>query len=380
MITDFKNFQLIKEHPDHVYDKDRGDNYGVEDNDAIPFSCDVNSEHTEINNIYFGAKGIYHQDIPYMGKNPQYIGRLWLNSKIISFWVYPSDNLFKKIIEKLEKKLKLKIFNNDWRIEVLKNEDNILKTTYDKKLDVNDYYFSLDYDEYEPTPTLIPIEDYVGSENQSEKDKLWHLMNAEEKKKATIIGKKPEIYGGSKLTGWDSPNNIKVRQAKYQESVENEKQFREVNLKDLWNDYVKYYKELTNNNILNTTNFSNINSWDMKKSYFNNMILTTILKNKEVSFNKSTTKYYGYGDDDVSYSVNGRVEKIIIEYRNIYGHDIIIIIAKLFDEKSGYIMSKFNKYDDTPGTEKDVVKIYNSQITRIEYEINMLKNKDKYNL
>jgi hypothetical protein len=162
--------------------------------------------------------------------------------------------------------------------------------------------------------------------------------------------------------------------------VENEKQFREVNLKDLWNDYVKYYKELTNNNILNTTNLSNINSWDMKKSYFNNMILTTILENKEVSFNKSTTKYYGYGDDDVSYSVNGRVEKIIIEYRNIYGHDIIIIIAKLFDEKSGYIMSKFNKYDDTPGTEKDVVKIYNSQITRIEYEINMLKNKDKYNL
>ena len=119
MIIDFKKFQLIKETPDHVYDNDI--DHSVEDSDATPFSCDVNDDHTDIKNIYIGAKGIYHEDIPYMGKNKHYIGRLWLKSKIISFWVYPVDSLFKIIIEQLEKKLGIKIFNNGWRIEVFKN-------------------------------------------------------------------------------------------------------------------------------------------------------------------------------------------------------------------------------------------------------------------
>jgi len=220
MITDFKKFQLIKETPDNVRDKDNY--YGYEDSDAIPFSCDVNSYHTEVKKVYVGAKGIMHEDIPYMGKNPQYIGRLWLKSKIISFWVYPIDNLFKNIIEKLEKKLGIKILNNGWRIEVFKKNGETLKSEYDKKLDIDNYFFNIDYKvDYGAKSSIIPIEDYVGSESPSEEEKLWHLMNAEEKKKATKIGKKPEIFGGSNLTAWDSPKNIIWRQARYQENINN---------------------------------------------------------------------------------------------------------------------------------------------------------------
>ena len=57
------------------------------------------------------------------------------------------------------------------------------------------------------------------------------------------------------------------------------------------------------------------------------------------------------------------------------------IVVILYEQNNhGYIMSKFNKSDGTPGTEKDVVKIYNSQMTSIEDEIELLKNTDKYNL
>jgi len=218
MITDFSKFKLILEHPDHVYDREGKNHYGVEDDDAIPFSCDVNSEHTDVREIHIGAKGIYHEDMPYMGRNKNYIGRLWLKSKIISFWVYPIDELFKKIIDKLEKKLKIKIFNNGWRIEILKSDGEILKSTYDKKLDVDNYFFNLNYDDYDPKTLLIPIEDYIISNNPSEKDRMWHLMNAKEKENAAKIGKKPDIFGGSKITAWDSPKNIKWRQALYQEN------------------------------------------------------------------------------------------------------------------------------------------------------------------
>ena len=91
MITDFKKFQLITENPDHVYDKEKHDNYLFSDKDAIPFTCFVNSDHTKIKAIDFGEIGRYHDDTV-VGSYP---GRLWSDSKVVSFWVYPNVMLFK---------------------------------------------------------------------------------------------------------------------------------------------------------------------------------------------------------------------------------------------------------------------------------------------
>ena len=168
---------------------------------------------------------------------------------------------------------------------------------------------------------------------------------------------------------------------KHLKYFENEKQFREINLKDLWNDYMKYKKEIIKNDAnLKTSNFSTLNNWNVGTSYidiFKNILLEPILKNKEIHFQKATNKFYG----DTMYSSYGRVKNIIVEQqRDRYGNFEILICVEIFDGNIAYILSRFKENDGTPGTEKDVVKIYDSQITRIEDEINLLKNTDKYNL
>ena len=66
---------------------------------------------------------------------------------------------------------------------------------------------------------LVPIENYIGSLDQPEEQKLWHLMNAEEKRIAKLQGKAPDFRGwGSDMTAWDGPNPLWWRQAKYQEN------------------------------------------------------------------------------------------------------------------------------------------------------------------
>lgn len=213
-INKFENFQLITEDPDTIYDDDKNKEYYCRSIESRPFFINVNSDHTKVTKIIIGDYGTYHSDIRYdMNYNYKraYPGRVWLNSKIMSFWVYPNEILFKDIIKNLEEKLNIKMFNNGWRIEIIENENG--KITKDIKPGDDYYYVS----QSSTITNIISLDEYSGSEDVSEKDKIMHLMNWKEKELAKQFGKIHFKGFGSDKTAWDQPRNIRYRQAIYQE-------------------------------------------------------------------------------------------------------------------------------------------------------------------
>lgn len=211
MITSFNKYQLITEDPDHVNDKSNRKTLNAEDDEAIPFSCDITSNHKNINNIFFGRSGQYHTNITKNEKGERaYPGRLWLKSKVIAFWVYPDDEMFKMIIKKIEEKKKIQIFNNGWRMEVQKKRGKIKK----KKFRPNDDLY-LNDGGYE-NAMLIPIEEYAGSPDVPQEQLMMHLMKWQDREK--LKGSAKTKNWGSDKTSWDAPKNLPYRQTIYQEN------------------------------------------------------------------------------------------------------------------------------------------------------------------
>lgn len=212
MITKFNKFNLITENPDnitynhqHIY---------MSDDDAMPFFCIVNSDDTEVEEIYFGTNGDYHSDIDdNYDLEKAYPGRMWLDHKIMAFWVYPNDKLFKSIIHNIEDQQGIQIFNNDWKIEVIEKNGKFKR----RKEDEDVYSNTGEYDKAK----IIPLDDYAGSEDVPEELQIMHLMNWKEKELAKKLGKIHFGSSGSHKTAWDSSHNIKWRQAIYQENKKN---------------------------------------------------------------------------------------------------------------------------------------------------------------
>lgn len=213
MITKFNQYKLITEDPDYIYIND-DESYSLSEDDALPFLCSVNKDETKVKQIYLGSYGDYHSSInDELPRNKRaYPGRLWLNGKILSFWVYPNVELFKSIIRSLENELNIKIFNNGWRMEIIRKGGEIKR-----KKDYEDLYMNTGgYEDAE----IIPIEEYVGSEDFPEELRIQHMMNWKEKEEAIKKGEL-KVIGGSHKTAWDAPHNIKYRQAIYQEKKKN---------------------------------------------------------------------------------------------------------------------------------------------------------------
>ncbi len=214
MITEFKKFNLITEDPDSfVYN---GDHIYLSDDDAMPFFCILEND-TTVDEIYFGPTSGYHGDIIIDDKlfnERSYPGRLWFDRKIMAFWVYPDNILFKSIIRKIEKEKDIKIFNNGWKIEVIEKEDGPKR-----RKEGEDIYMNTGEYDY---AKIIPLDDYAGSEDVPEEKQIMHLMNWKEKELARKIGKLHFGTFGSRKTAWDKPHNIKWRQAIYQENKNND--------------------------------------------------------------------------------------------------------------------------------------------------------------
>lgn len=223
MITKFQKFQIIKETPDHVYYYDEENDIeewdlDFDDQDALPFFADVNYNHTKVEEVHIGNYRQWHSNFKHKGKNPAYSGRLWDDDehKVISFWVYPDIDLFRQIIKKLEEKLKIKIFNNNWLVEIIDDGNNKIPVTkFDP--DNDEYFFREDEDPSYGDMKLIPIEEYAGSDDVPEELQIQHLMNWKEKELAKKIGKLHFKGFGSDKMAWDSKHNIKYRQTIYQE-------------------------------------------------------------------------------------------------------------------------------------------------------------------
>ena len=223
MITKFEKY-LIKESPDGI--KYHGTKMEYEDYDASPFFVEVNDDHTEVKRIFIGDNGTSHAEIPYNNGEAYYPGRVWVDdrNKMMSFWVYPNEILFKSILKNLEKELNIKIFNNNWKIEVIKTDDEVEKTYFDPSIvtliDKEDYYFDGFYNGGKKRE-IISIEEYIGSENQSEEDYNMHLKKWQDKEKEKKPGEQKVIGFGSDKTALDRPHNIKYRQKIYQEKFDN---------------------------------------------------------------------------------------------------------------------------------------------------------------
>jgi hypothetical protein len=225
MITRFDKFNLIKESPDHVGIRGKmRKTLSHSDQDAKAFVCEVNDDHTKCEKVFISEYSGIHSDIKDFNiygtpENKCYPGRLWRRKKVMSFWTYPNAILFKDIIKQLEKKLKTKIFNNNWRIEVLKDCNDEISINEFDPITIDDYFAerTLNY----CSSVLIPVEEYVESENFSEEEKAMHMLNWKEKQKAKKSGKL-NLHGfGSAKTAWDKPHNIKYRRTIYQENKNN---------------------------------------------------------------------------------------------------------------------------------------------------------------
>ena len=68
---------------------------------------------------------------------------------------------------------------------------------------------------------IISIEEYIGSENQSEEDYNMHLKKWQDKEKEKKPGEQKVIGFGSDKTAIDRPHNIKYRQIIYKENKDN---------------------------------------------------------------------------------------------------------------------------------------------------------------
>lgn len=138
MIINFSEYKLF-ENPNDLY---YGDKYlEFDDIDARPFAFYIDFKN-EINITSTKKPGKIHDDIldPYEGYF--FKGRIWLNSKIISFWQYPkSKEELKKFVELLEKYFNINIWNDpEYKIELSEKEHNgkiIRISDYDTNIEDN---------------------------------------------------------------------------------------------------------------------------------------------------------------------------------------------------------------------------------------------------
>ena len=136
-----------------------------------------------------------------------YHGRFWKGSKIITFWDYPPVDIFENYIKKLEKRVNLKIWNNGWKIEIKKDLSNVI----DLSLSGNNRYWNA-----KVNVDIIPIEDYIGSDNN---DYIEHIKSPMNKKKVDTEGWKPKKYKYQLPNESEVEARARVTKYKYQESL-----------------------------------------------------------------------------------------------------------------------------------------------------------------
>lgn len=189
-LFDYMKIKKITESPDHVFYR----NLKWTDESAYPFFAfyDAGVVYVEV-----GESGNSHDTLDSHENNRGYSGRMWFDKKIISFWSYPDQDVFKKIIDELEYILNKKLWNKNWKIECVIYNNN---TTMDKVPRWKNV-------EGTSEVKIIPIEKYFKGIEFPEEEKAMHLMSWKEKAKL-----KPKGFGSDK---YSDSNNIQKRQMKY---------------------------------------------------------------------------------------------------------------------------------------------------------------------
>ena len=217
----------IFENPNHIFADIRGKwlDLNFDDEDALPFFYD-----TELKILFVGQSkkdGIYyiHPELinivnkhrSMKGFSPLSIndtnllisGRIWIGRKVISFWTYPHKSIFNTIIDELESKSSVNIWNNNWLIEVIIGDD-------DKPVKNLPYNWKNNTAMEKGIIKLIPVEDYDKSKNfNRENHVLSPLYKTKTQTQTHITTRK---YKPSKMTDIEYKKMMKNL---YQERYEN---------------------------------------------------------------------------------------------------------------------------------------------------------------
>lgn len=111
-----------------------------------------------------------------------YPGRLWVNKKIISFWEYPNKEKLHLLIKMLRDEINniygINIDFSAFEIEIKQNE-----YVADLDIDDEDYEPDMDWAQSQKNGILIPIKDFISSNDATEHEmQAIHLLPSDEKK------------------------------------------------------------------------------------------------------------------------------------------------------------------------------------------------------
>jgi len=171
------------------------------DSDAIPFMY-INNEilignpterHFDTIFRYLYSKNIFSEEkIKDIYFNSPIKGRLWLNSKVISFWDYIKKDDLVKVISDIKEKLNINI-DNTWLLDYYENEE------FDDKLGKN----------------LIPINDYLTGDYKDNTNNIEYQKKKKQHIDTTFKHYVPSGYG-SKSSKYKP---LEYRQLLYQEKI-----------------------------------------------------------------------------------------------------------------------------------------------------------------
>jgi len=188
---------------DYIVIDDKDVSYDVAN--AYPFLLSTNDE------IVFGDEGGTHggiMDIKFVWNSVR--GRIWIEQRVISFWVIDADNLsslLKKIQDSFNKPRKNKIdfFDGTWNIDLFRFEMDkthmITKQKYNKyKNNFGEYELSDESFRGGKKGVLVPLLEYLKDNNQlnielDEEAYKLHLMNQKDKEEYYKKHKKPKGWG-----------------------------------------------------------------------------------------------------------------------------------------------------------------------------------------
>lgn len=228
-IAKWKEWKNLYEHPDTISYLEDNELKTVSYNDySVSFTLDnnnkavvdfkTNGNHSTMTREY-DKKGLSIKG----SAQCDFSGRLWLDIKIISFWITPKEQKdLQKHLEELDQDLRDKghikedetIFNSGWRVENYRDDNN-------------NGYGEMEYKSFFYTPKkAIPLEHFTQQDFDPELYKV-HIMNAKQKEEYYKKNGKTKGFGSNK-TAWDSnTNNIAWRQAKIKsEKLKNVKSFK----------------------------------------------------------------------------------------------------------------------------------------------------------
>ena len=201
MATKYKfTEQLLKENPDHVdivgggeiwYDQG-GYAFGMKNNKAY-----VSIEDDTHGDIHVNGETHYREwfDFP---------GRIWPHQKIMSFWSYPTEAEFKKMLRPLKKEFKrvgVNLNPSTWSLEIVADEDG----EWLSGLIGNDSYSDMDWEGYYVDNVIIPMSQYGGSEDRSKSERgkshmLSPLLKKMDKEKLKRIKHGPSAKQRAMMT------------------------------------------------------------------------------------------------------------------------------------------------------------------------------------